>query len=171
MKNKYFEISVGVFIIIGVLCLAFLTFKVSGSDISTFKSNSYTMTAEFKNVGSLRKNASVKISGVEVGRVADIQLAKSYNGFIAVVTMSMNDTQKIPSNYSASIAMSGLLGDNFLALSPPKNDVLAIAGIESDNTDNDYFHNGSVITLENTESALDLGSLINTFVANKDSDE
>lgn len=169
MNKKYFEASVGVFIIIGVLCLAFLTFKVSGSDASSFKNSSYTITAEFKNVGSLRTNASVKISGVEVGRVTNIHLEKSYNGFIAVTTMTINSSQEIPATYSASIEMSGLLGDNFVALSPPKNDVLAIAGIDNDNQ-NEYLHNGSVITLDNTESALDLGSLINTFVA-KDNSE
>ncbi|MFC4892438.1 outer membrane lipid asymmetry maintenance protein MlaD [Pseudofrancisella aestuarii] len=171
MRNKYFEISVGLFIIIGVICLLFLTFKVSGTKVSSFNNNSYSITAEFKNVGSLRTNAAVKISGVEVGKVTNISLAKSYNGFIADVTISINNKEKIPANYSASIAMSGILGDNYIALSPPKEDILAIAGIEASGDTDKYLHNGSIIPLENTESALDLGSLINTFVASKDEDK
>ncbi len=173
MKNKYFEASVGVFIIIGVLCLVFLTFKVSGNSIEYLSSDSFTIQAQFKNVGSLRTNASVKIAGVEVGKVTKIALDKTYNGFMAVVDIAISSDEQIPENYSAGISMSGILGDNYVALSPPKQDILAIAGITDDNDDikDKYLHQGSVIELENTESAIDLGSLINTFAVNKDSDD
>ncbi|AJI73810.1 conserved hypothetical protein [Francisella tularensis subsp. novicida GA99-3548] len=174
MRNKYFETSVGIFIIIGVLCLLFLTFKVSGTSFKAFNTQEYTITADFKNVGSLRTNASVKIAGVEIGRVTKIALEKSYNGFMAVVTMAINSDKKIPANYSASIAMSGILGDNYVALSPPSEDIMAIAGIADANNSSEqgkYLHQGSVIQLENTQSAIDLGSLINTFVAGKDDDK
>ena len=173
MKNKHFETSVGVFIIIGVLCLAFLTFKVSGNSLKSLSSDSYTIQAQFKNVGSLRTNAAVKIAGVEVGKVTKIELDKAYNGFMAVVDISISTDEQIPGNYSAGISMSGILGDNYVDLSPPKQDIMAIAGItdDSDNATDKYLHQGSIIDLENTESAIDLGSLINTFVANKDSDD
>ncbi len=174
MRNKYFETSVGVFIIVGVLCLVFLTFKVSGNSLKSLSSDSFTIQAQFKNVGSLRTNAAVKIAGVEVGEVTKIALDKTYNGFMAVVDLSISSDEQIPGNYSAGIAMSGILGDNYVALSPPKQDIMAIAGIADDSNDNandKYLHQGSVIELENTESAIDLGSLINTFVANKDNDD
>jgi phospholipid/cholesterol/gamma-HCH transport system substrate-binding protein len=173
MKNKYFETSVGVFIIIGVLCLVFLTFEVSGNSLKSLSSNSFTIQAQFKNVGSLRTNASVKIAGVEVGKVTKIALDKTYNGFMAVVNISISSDEQIPGNYSAGIAMSGILGDNYVALSPPKQDIMAIAGLtdDSDDVKDKFLHENSVIELENTESAIDLGSLINTFVANKDSDD
>ncbi|GAB4224096.1 MAG: outer membrane lipid asymmetry maintenance protein MlaD [Francisella sp.] len=172
MRNKYFETSVGFFIILGVLCLLFLVFKVSGTSLKSFHSQEYTITAEFKNVGSLRKNAAVKISGVEVGRVTNISLKDVYNGFIAVVTMSINNDQKIPANYSASIAMSGILGDSYIALTPSYDDVESIAGIsDSSSGDEQYLHQGSVIPLEHTQSAIDLGSLINTFIASGKTEE
>ena len=173
MRNKYFETSVGVFIIIGVLCLVFLTFKVSGNSYKSLSSNSFTIQAQFKNVGSLRTNASVKIAGVEIGKVTKIDLDKTYNGFMAVVNISISSDEQIPGNYSAGIAMSGILGDNYVALSPPKQDIMAIAGIadDSDDVKDKFLHENSVIELENTESAIELGSLINTFVANKDSDD
>ena len=174
MRNKYFETSVGIFIIIGVLCLLFLTFKVSGTSFKAFNTQEYTITAEFKNVGSLRTNASVKIAGVEIGRVTKITLKKSYNGFMAVVTMVINNDKKIPANYSASIAMSGILGDNYIVLSPPNEDIMTIVGIadsSSPSERDEYLHEGSVIQLENTQSAIDLGSLINTFVAGKNDDK
>ncbi|MED7818765.1 MULTISPECIES: outer membrane lipid asymmetry maintenance protein MlaD [unclassified Francisella] len=173
MKNKYFEVTVGIFIIIGVLCLLFLTFKVSDTSLKSLSEKEYTIEAQFKNIGSLRTNASVKIAGVEIGRVTNISLEKAYNGFMAVVSMSINDDEKIPANYSAAISMSGILGDNYVALSPPKEDVMAIAGLSNDSSGSDkdkYLHQGSVIALENTQSAIDLGSLINTFVAGKNDD-
>ncbi|ASG67327.1 hypothetical protein fh0823_26290 [Francisella halioticida] len=173
MKNKYFEISVGIFIVIGVLCLLFLTFKVSDTSLRSFTEKEYTIQAQFKNIGSLRTNASVKISGVEVGRVTNISLEKTYNGFMAAVSISINDAEKIPANYSAAISMSGILGDNYISLSPPKENIMAIAGLKNDSNTSKkdkYLHQGSVISLENTQSAIDLGSLINTFVAGKNSD-
>ena len=173
MKNKYFKTSVGVFIIIGVLCLIFLTFKVSGNSLKSLSSDNFTIQAQFKNVGSLRTNATVKIAGVEIGKVTKITLDKTYNGFMAVVDISISNNEQIPGNYSAGICMSGILGDNYVALSPPKQDIMAIASLtdDSQDTNDKYLHQGSIIELENTESALDLGSLINTFVANKDSDD
>jgi phospholipid/cholesterol/gamma-HCH transport system substrate-binding protein len=125
------------------------------------------------SVGSLRTNAAVKIAGVEVGRVTKINLDKTYNSFIAVVDISISNDEKIPENHSAGISMSVILGDNYVALSTAKDNVMAIAGIDNDISNNGdlYMHQGSMIELENTESAIDLGSLINTFVANKDSDD
>ncbi len=172
MNKKRFEISVGIFIVIGVLCLAFLTFKVSNSSLESFSSSKYTIQADFKNVGSLRLNAAVKIAGVEVGNVTKIALKKTYNGFMAIVTIAIISDHQIPSNYSASVDMSGILGDNYIALSPPTNDISAIAGLSDDKSNADqYMHQGSVIDLENTQSALDLGSLISTFVAGSDNSD
>jgi phospholipid/cholesterol/gamma-HCH transport system substrate-binding protein len=173
MRNKYFEVSVGIFIIIGVLCLLFLTFKVSDTSLKSLSEKQFTVEAQFKNIGSLHTNASVKIAGVEIGRVTNISLEKTYNGFMAVVTMSINANEKIPANYSAAVSMSGILGDNYISLSPPKEDIMAIAGIGNNSSSSEkdkYLHQGSVIALENTQSAIDLGSLINTFVAGKNSD-
>ena len=70
--------------------------------------------------------------------------------------------------------MSGILGDNYVVLSSPSEDIMAIAGIAdftSSSQQGKYLHQGCVIPLENTESAIDLGSLINTFVAGKDDDK
>ena len=166
MKNKnLFETITGIFIVIGVVCFLFLTFEVSGLNLNNINQKTYIVTAKFKDIGSLRENASVKIAGVEVGRVTDIKLSKSYNGFIADVVMTLDTGPKIPASYSATISMAGILGDNYISLSPSKHNILNII----DNNKNKYLHNGSVISLENTESALNLNSLINTFVASKDS--
>ncbi|MDE5018951.1 MlaD family protein, partial [Francisella tularensis subsp. holarctica] len=75
----------------------------------------------------------VKIAGVELGRVTKIALAKIFTGFMAVVNMALNRDKKIPANYSASIAMSGNLGDKYVALRTPSEDLMAIAGIADDN--------------------------------------
>ena len=172
MNKKRFEISVGIFIVIGVLCLAFLTFKVSNSSLESFSSSKYTIQADFKNVGSLRLNAAVKIAGVEVGNVTKISLKRTYNGFMAVVTIAIISDHQIPANYSASVDMSGILGDNYIALSPPTNDISAIAELSNENSSNDkYMHEGSIIDLENTQSAIDLGSLISTFVSGSDNSD
>lgn len=169
MRDKKFEFIVSLFIIAGVISLFFLVFKVSNTSIETISKKGYNISAEFKDIGGLRENSSVKISGVEIGKVDKINLKKSYNGFIANVKMHISSDAKIPANYMASIEMSGILGDNYIALSPSKNNVLSIIG--DDDKKDSLLHEGSVISLENTESALNLGSLVNTFVASKDDDD
>lgn len=93
-----------------------LAVKVSG--LSTiFKHPSYTVTAEFDDIGGLKVLAPIKIAGVKIGEVTKINLDPVT--FKATVTFAINDEyNNIPSDSAASILTSGLLGDNYIALVP-----------------------------------------------------
>ncbi|MGH8026331.1 MAG: outer membrane lipid asymmetry maintenance protein MlaD, partial [Pseudoxanthomonas sp.] len=82
-----------------------------------FGSSSYELTARFTNLGQLRPQAPVKIGGVVVGQVARIQLDPVK--FDSIVTLDIDNQYKdLPADTSAGIFTSGLLGENYIGLSP-----------------------------------------------------
>ena len=159
MNKKTHEFIVGIFVIAGILCLGFLAAKVSGLSVSSLNQKTYIVTAEFTDIGSLRKNAAVRIAGVEIGSVTSIKLTTNYSGFIALVTLKLDKQyDKIPSDYSASIQTMGLLGESYIALEPAK--------INLPNLNNSqYLQDNAKIGLANTSSAMNLNALISTFAS------
>ena len=159
MYKKTYEFTVGLFILLGIIALIFMALKVSGLSIASFSHDHYRIKAQFSDIGSLRTGAAVRISGVEIGSVKSIELESSYNGFIATVDMNINSKyNQIPREYSAAIETSGILGDSFIALQPAK---ISLPDLYQEK----YLQNGSIIELANTSSAINLNSLINTFVS------
>ncbi len=142
MRERSIEIIVGLFMLAGILALLVLALKVSG--LGAYASSSgYTVTANFDNVGDLKVRAPVTISGVKVGEVTGITL--NTTTFKAAVMIRLYpDQNKIPTDSSASIFTQGLLGSNYVNLSP--------------GFDETYLTNGSVI--DNTHPALILENLI-----------
>ena len=118
MKNNMVEFSVGLLMFLGLLALAFLALKVSGlSPEHLFGNETYTLKADFSYVGNLKVRAPVRVAGVQVGSVSNIQL--NPKTFKARVTMQMSTKiDALPDDTSASIDSVGLLGDNFVSLSP-----------------------------------------------------
>ena len=142
MRERTVEILVGLFMLAGILALAVLALKVSGLS-QTVSTNGYFITANFDNVGDLKARAPVTISGVRVGEVTSIKLDPIT--FKAVVDMRINPNQdKIPTDTSASIFTQGLLGSNYVNLSP--------------GYDQTFLKNGDAI--DNTHPALILENLI-----------
>ncbi|MDF1795934.1 MAG: outer membrane lipid asymmetry maintenance protein MlaD [Coxiellaceae bacterium] len=116
MASKTAEFIVGIFIILAVLALMALAFNVSGLVVFG-NSKSYTLTAEFDNIGDLKPRAPVTIGGVKVGQVQKIQLDEQ--DFRAKVTLLIKDRYNlIPIDTSAGILTQGLLGSNYISLSP-----------------------------------------------------
>jgi phospholipid/cholesterol/gamma-HCH transport system substrate-binding protein len=142
------EIVVGLFMLFGMGCLLVLALKVSG--LSNYVlGKTYTVVARFDNVGELKPRARVSIAGVKVGQVDSIQLDQ--NSFKAVVIMQMEaHANKIPSDSSASIMTEGLLGSNFVSLSPGYADTALKQGD----------------TIDNTHPALILENLLGQFLFN-----
>ena len=116
MRQRLIEIIVGIFIIIAIGAFVFLAFQVSG--LTNFgKTEGYQVSANFDNIGGLKLRAPVKMGGVVIGNVDSIHL--NTKTFQAKVSLSINhDVQDIPDDSSASIMTAGLLGDNFVSLSP-----------------------------------------------------
>ncbi|MAZ78133.1 MAG: outer membrane lipid asymmetry maintenance protein MlaD [Legionellaceae bacterium] len=153
MRQFVIELVVGIFIIIVILALIFLAFKTSG--LANYTSGkTYAVTADFDNVGDLKPRAPVTIGGVRVGQIESIALDPKT--FQAVVTLDINTKyNNIPVDSTANIFTEGLLGANYISLSP---------GYSSDN-----LKNGSVI--QNTNPALILQNLIGQLLFSMKGDD
>jgi len=151
--ERFVETIVGLFMIAGIACLVVLAFKVSGLTTYTV-ANSYKITADFDNIGDLKPRAPVAIAGVRIGQVTNIDLdPKSYK---AVVTMQIDaDDDNIPVDSSASIVTAGLLGANYISISP---------GFEDN-----FMKNGGQI--EETHPALMLETMIGQLLFNMGKDD
>lgn len=146
MKNKAaIEILVGVFMVIAFLALAFLVLRVSGLAMNGFGDGSYKVSVNFPSIGSLKVRAPVRVAGVEIGTVSSIKLN---DNFFATVTMKINNKFKtIPTDTTAAITASGLLGDDYVSLNPGYA--------------NTYLHNGS--QLPPGQGATNILNLLSTF--------
>jgi phospholipid/cholesterol/gamma-HCH transport system substrate-binding protein len=72
MASVSTEAKVGIFVLVALLVLAYMSFRVGESTFG-FKKG-YTITATFDNVSGLEKDASIQVAGVDVGRVESITL-------------------------------------------------------------------------------------------------
>ena len=141
MVSKLMQFWVGVFILCGFLTLIWLAIKVSG--LSWSEQGHYQVTAEFDNIGSLKVRAPVKIAGVVVGRVTRIALDNKT--FRARVSMDFSDQyNQLPTDSVANIYTAGLLGANYISLTPGYATL--------------YLHGGGQI--ETTHSAMILENLL-----------
>jgi ABC-type transporter Mla subunit MlaD len=116
-KSKRLEIKVGVFVFVGLLLLAVLLLQFSKST-SAFR-GTYELRLHTSNVGGIKPRAQVLLAGVQVGTVADIQLATNGNG----VTLFLNiyKDYKIYHDARFVIETSGFLGDQYVSIIPSTN--------------------------------------------------
>ncbi|MCD6270008.1 MAG: outer membrane lipid asymmetry maintenance protein MlaD [Deltaproteobacteria bacterium] len=145
MKKFNLEMSVGVFMMVGLLAVAYLTLNLGGMEL--FGGNYYKVHASFVSISGLKVGARIEIAGVQVGKVSRISLVDDE----AEVVLSLNPEVKIGSDVFASIKTQGIIGDKFVQLTPGMED--------------DYLHDGGEIT--ETESAVDLEALISKYVFGK----
>ncbi len=114
MKRSTLELLVGLFVIAGIAALGFLSFRVAGGSGLGGSSQSYTVYANFSDIGGLKVKAPVKAAGVLVGRVGSIQLdPQSYE---AKVALDLDPQYHFSSDVSAQILTSGLLGEQYIGL-------------------------------------------------------
>jgi len=116
LSQRYIETLVGLFLLFAFFSLTVLAFKVSGLT-TLFPTDSYTVTAAFDDIGGLKVRSPVKIGGVQIGEVSDVKLDPVT--FKAVVVMNIHSQYNdISDDSSAGIFTSGLLGDNYVAITP-----------------------------------------------------
>ncbi len=148
MSRKGIETLVGLFVLLGLLAMAFLALQAANL-ASVTRTDTYTVTARFDNIGGLKVRSPVRSAGVTVGRVRAITLdRKSFQG---VVTMEIERRYSFPKDSSAAILTAGLLGDQYVGINP--------GGDDNDLADND--------TIKITQSAVVLESLISRFLFSK----
>ena len=141
MRNYYLELTAGIFVLAGVLCLGYLSVTLGGLQLGA--GEGYTVSARFSNVGGLRGGSPVVIAGVEVGRVKDVALDE----YAARVEMSIKGDVKLPNDSIASIQTEGLIGQRYVSISPGG----APESIEPGGK------------IRQTEPAIDLRSLISKY--------
>jgi len=151
MGKKSIETMVGLFVLLGLAGLVFLSLKAA--NLASFgQRESYSVSARFDNIGGLKPRAPVRSAGVTVGRVTSIGLdGKTYQG---VVKLDIDRDFVFPKDSSAKILTSGLLGDQYVGIEP--------------GGDEKNLAPGDVIT--QTQSAVVLENLIGQFLFNKAAD-
>lgn len=148
-RSKMMEFGVGLFMLAGIVGLVFLGLRVSGVGTGV-GSDTFTLHADFANIGGLKARSKVTLAGVQVGQVTSVELDQEW--FEARVTMVL-DAQledQLPRDTTASILTSGLLGEQYIGLS--------VGG------DPDTLADGDVI--RDTQQAMILEELIQQFVSN-----
>jgi len=119
------ELTVGMFVVVGLAALLFLAMKVSS--LSSFSgSEGYEIKASFENIGGLKIRAPVMMAGVSIGEVSNISL--DTETFEAQVAFILGGQYHLPKDTSAAIFTSGLLGEQYISLEPGGDDAVLKAG-------------------------------------------
>jgi len=143
MKRFDIEMAAGVFLLIGILALGYISVKLGRLE-PIFKKG-HAVYAEFDKIGGLKPGAVVEIAGVEVGKVKSVRLSDNYR---ALVEISIFKNVALQEDAIASVKTKGLIGEKYLAITP--------GGSEKN------IPNGGKI--RETESAVDLEELISKYV-------
>ncbi len=148
MERTTLDLWVGLFVAAGIAALVFLALKVG--NIGTFDTaNTYAVTAKFGNIGGLKVRAPVKSAGVVVGRVGEIRFnAKEYQ---AEVVLDIGKGYPFPTDTSAAIMTSGLLGEQYVGLEAGAEEKMLAQGGE----------------IKITQGAVVLENLIGQFLYDK----
>jgi len=144
MNKSAMETAVGIFVIIGIICISYLTVKLG--NVGWFNDNYYSLSARFDSVSGLTTGASVEMAGVEIGEVAAISLDLKEQ--IAVVELRIRKDVSLTDDVIASVKTAGLIGDKYISIAPGGSDIV--------------LKGGDAIT--ETESAIDLEELISKYV-------
>jgi phospholipid/cholesterol/gamma-HCH transport system substrate-binding protein len=111
--SPFRDLVVGLFVLAGLAAIAYLSFSVGGLSISG--SEGYVLYARFDAIGGLKPRAQVSIGGVRVGQVEAIDLAEDYR---PRVRLRLERNLQLSEDTSAAILTSGLLGDQYVELTP-----------------------------------------------------
>lgn len=147
MRMRTVEISVGAFVLAGILALVFLVVRVSG--INFEDSSTYSISARFDDVAGLKRRAKVSLAGVVIGRVSHIQVDTEYGE--AVVHMEIERRAgPLSTDTGAQILTEGIIGSRYVSLLP--------------GADEETLDDGDEIL--DTQGALVLENLIGDLVTN-----
>lgn len=149
MRMRTLELTVGVFMLAGILALVFLALRVSGLSMESSE-ETYRIKAKFENIGGLTPRAKVTMAGVVIGRVSNIYL--DHDDFVGVVEMDIyKSVDNLSVDSSAAILTAGVLGEKYIGLMVGAEDETLKDGDE----------------IVNTQSALVLEDLIAKFVVGR----
>ncbi len=143
MKKYSLETIVGIFIVIGLLCVGYMTIKFG--KIRMFGGDYYILNAHFSSVSGLRVDSPVEIEGIEVGRVEQMNIDQDKQ--MAVIKLRIQKGMKVYEDAIASIKTAGLIGDKLVDIDPGGGgDILKPGG-----------------TITETNSPVDIEELISKY--------
>ncbi len=143
MKKYTMETVVGIFVVVGLLCVGYMTVKLG--KVSFFREDYYSLYARFTSASGLRDGGPVEIDGIEVGRVGQMSIDQERQ--MAVVELKIKKGIKVYGDALASIKTAGLIGDKFVKIDPGgAGDIVKPGG-----------------TITETTSALDIEDLISKY--------
>ena len=145
-RGPRLELAVGTFLLLALASLLVLAFASTNGKWG-IGGGTYPLTAKFTNIGALRANAPVKIGGVTIGSVDNIELDPKTLDAVATLAISKKYND-LSSDTSASILTAGLLGESFISLTP--------------GGDPEALKPGGQIFM--TQSSVDLMSLVGKFM-------
>ena len=151
MKKYSKETIVGIFVIVGLICVGYMTVKLG--DVSLFSDDTYTLYARFNSVSGLVIGNPIEMLGMEIGRVKGFSLDQENQ--VAVVELKIENHVKIFDDAIASIKTAGLIGDKYVSIDPGGSGEMLKPGA----------------TITETESPIDIGDLISKYAfgdVNKD---
>lgn len=145
MSETRTELIVGIFVLIGLAALAYLSVRLG--KLEFIGSSGYRVTADFDSASGLKPGAAVEIAGVEVGRVERIGLDK----YRARVALRIVDGVVLQDDAFVSIKTKGLIGEKFVRITPGGSDKIVKDGDR----------------LRETESPIELEELVAKFIHGK----
>ncbi len=143
-ERSSLELSVGLFMVIGLLAISYLALRLG--DVGLFKQDSYSIQARFVSSSGLNEGALVEVGGVRVGTVEKIEVG--FDSYESIVSMELDPRIRLQEDAIASIRTSGIIGDKFVKISP--------GGSET------YLQSGGEIY--ETESSINLEELISKYI-------
>jgi len=148
MNKRKIEFYVGIFALVGLLCVGYL-FIVLG-EVNLIRDKRYPVFAYFSSVSGLKQGARVEMVGVEIGTVSGISIDKKR--LVAKVEFRIDKSIVLTEDSIASVKTSGIIGQKYIEISPGGSDITLEPGEE----------------IYNTEASLDVESLVRIFILAKD---
>ena len=145
MAQNVMETIIGTLVIVVAVTFFYSAYKTT--EIAQFKGG-YNLTAKFNRADGLNLGSDVKIGGIKIGKVTSQDIDNK--SFQAVVTLNIQKDINLPSDTSAAIVSSGLIGEKYVNLTP--------------GSDDSYLKNNS--TIEYTQSSINFEDLLGKFIFN-----
>ncbi len=122
MERTRVNIAVGLFMVLGIVALGYLSIQLGR--VSFLGGRGYMVTVDFPSVGGLKAGSTVEIAGVEIGRVESIGL----DNYQARVKLRVQSSVKLQEDSIASIKTKGLIGEKYVRISPGGSDKIIQPG-------------------------------------------
>jgi phospholipid/cholesterol/gamma-HCH transport system substrate-binding protein len=143
MRKYRYETVAGIFVVIGLLCVGYMTVKLG--KINLFGEDTYTLYARFTSVSGLRVGNPVEMLGLEIGRVQSLTLDQ--RGQLAVAELKIKKGVNVYGDAIASIKTAGLIGDRYVGIDPGGSAEILKPGT----------------TIAQTQPPIDIGELIGKY--------